>query len=1352
MVNKPYYIGLTVGPEYAAYAVTNESYNLEKFKGQDMWGIYKFKEAETSADRTVFRSSRKNIKKEKKRIGLLKAYFYDEIMKVDENFFIRQDNSTFYPEDKEKVLNGSRNILFDDENYKDADYYNQFPTIYHLRSFLANSKEKADIRLVYLAVSNIMKHRGNFYTKNLEDTSNSVKDIYLNICQLASQSDIHLDEKADIDKLMEILLNPAINNKTKAILAAQTVKALTKQETALIKLMCGLKIKLVDMLPELADSLEESDKKASISFSDNNYLDNVDSIEKLAGEDNFALVSAVKELYDAVIIQNIIQGHKFISDAKMASYEKHMNDLKLLKSVLRNNVTSKEFNKFFRSEEPGTYAAYVKSNNSDGKRTRRGSDKGRTQDDLYSSIKKLLSKADENDSDAEYILDEISKGTFLPKQRITDNKLIPNQLYATELKAILDNAAQYYDFFNEKDESGLTVSERILSIFTFTMPYFVGPTSEYNTRGWVVRKEAGAVMPWNLEEKVDIKESAKNFIENMVGKCTYLSGERVLPKASLLYEKYAVLNEVNNIRVDGEKLPVEVKQEIVNGKLMAGKKLTKKQIHSFLVKKGLADMDSLITGIDEKLNNTMLSHKFFTEVFGTLNKDTEVIAEDIIFWSTIYGTSKIYIKEQIENKYPGKLNAEQMKKVLNFKPNDWGRLSAQFLNMKGTNKETEERISVIDLMWNENINLMELINDERYDFMAVIKEKSKKEVKSIFTFEYDDLNELYATAAQKKSIWAAVKIVREIIKIKGYAPESIFLDTKKMRPKDKKDNRKSRLIDLYRSLKDVSKEWKETMINRIDECDKDGSLKSKKIYLYFLQMGKDIYTWEDINFNVVKTTGDNIYNIDHIYPKHFVKDESLDNIVLTNLEFNREEKKDIYPVPDRIYKAMHENWLILRKNGFMSAEKLARLSDRHPMSDEKRASFIGKSYIQATSSTKMLAEVFNSIFNKDTKIIYAKTQEVADFRKQYGFAKVTIYNDHYLAKDAYLNIVVGNVWYTKFTLSPIWFIEKEYRTGKSEYNLNRMYDFDVVRNDRVAWIAERNKKDIPGTIAVVNKVMARNTPLTVTKTTEGHGGLTNATISKATKAKPGIYLPLKSNIRYSNVTKYGGKTSIKTAYAFLVEHTDKKKGRVRTLYTIPLYLALNVKNREDIKKYCIEELGLIEPNVRISKIMANSELEIDGYSYLLGGKSISQFHVANNVPMIFNQEWQTYISKIEKYINAKVVDRAVTVEKNLELYNEILSKHKTDIFLKKKLPVYNMLLTDREKFEKLVLEEQMQILCQILMLTRMGTNLANLSLLGEGSSIGTMNISCNISNYKSAVLVERSITGLYKKRIDLLEV
>ena len=51
MKREPYYIGLEVGPTYAAYAVTNESYNLERFRGKDMWGIYKFDEAESSQEK-----------------------------------------------------------------------------------------------------------------------------------------------------------------------------------------------------------------------------------------------------------------------------------------------------------------------------------------------------------------------------------------------------------------------------------------------------------------------------------------------------------------------------------------------------------------------------------------------------------------------------------------------------------------------------------------------------------------------------------------------------------------------------------------------------------------------------------------------------------------------------------------------------------------------------------------------------------------------------------------------------------------------------------------------------------------------------------------------------------------------------------------------------------------------------------------------------------------------------------------------------------------------------------------------------------------------------------------------------
>lgn len=280
--------------------------------------------------------------------------------------------------------------------------------------------------------------------------------------------------------------------------------------------------------------------------------------------------------------------------------------------------------------------------------------------------------------------------------------------------------------------------------------------------------------------------------------------------------------------------------------------------------------------------------------------------------------------------------------------------------------------------------------------------------------------------------------------------------------------------------------------------------------------------------------------------------------------------------------------------------------------------------------------------------------------------------------------------------------------------------------------------------------MSRNTPATVTRITEGHGALTNATISKAAKSKPGVYLPLKSDERYKDVTKYGGKTSIKTAYNFLVEHTDKHGSRIRTLYSLPLYLANNVKNKEDIEKYCRETLGLKEPDVRINKIMLNSELEIDGYRYLLGGKTGLQYGLKNNTPMVFNVEWQGYISKIEKYIDFKSVDKDITSERNIELYDEILGKHKNSIFSRKRNPLYNLIESCRDNFVGLSLEEQMQALYQILFLTRMGTNVSNLSVIGAGANVGLMHLNATISKASSVKLIEISITGMYTKETDML--
>ena len=1348
---EPYYIGLNAGPTYAAYAVTNTSYNLSKFNGKDMWGVHKFDEAETAEERTQYRRGRINKKKIKDRIGLLRSYFDDEIQKVDENFFVRLDNSFYYSEDKDIRLNGDRNVLFADKDYCDKQYMSEYPTIYHLRSELAHGSKKPDIRCLYLAVSHMMKNRGNFYTRNLENTDTSLGEVFQNICTKAAENDIVLKMEVPAEKIMDIMTNTGISGKVKATLVTQLIDATTKPAVSIIKLMCGLKAKIADIFPEVAENLEEDEKKLSFSFKDEDYFEKAEDIEKLIGENEYSLIESVKEMYDAAIIKNIIQDYRYVSDAKIASYDKHANDLKVLKAELKIILPEDEYRRFFSKEEPGTYGAYVHFSNHnirDGI-TRRKSDKGRTQEELYHTIKKYLADAD--DEQAEYILDEIDKGTFLPKQRIKDNSLIPNQIYTVELKAILDNASKYYDFLNSRDESGLTVSERILSLFTFTMPYFIGPVSPYNSRGWAVRKEPGIVFPWNLKDKVDMGESAKQFIEKVIGKCNYLTGEKVLPNASLLYEKYRVLNELNNICVDGEKISIEMKQAIVNELLSNGKTISKKKIQSFLVKKGSATSDSIITGIDEKLNNSMASHRFFTDIFCCLNKDNEAVAEDIILWSTIYGSSKEFITEQVLNKYPDMFNEEQLRKILNLNCKGWGRLSREFLNMKGLDKENEEYISVIDAMWSNNLNLMELMYDTRFDFSSRVKDKTKNAAKNLFSFDYDDLYDLYATTAQRRTIWASVKIVREIVRLKGYAPESIFLETVKSRPNDiPKESRKGKLTALYKGLKGVSADWKKKMTSLIDQCDADGSLKAKNVYLYFLQMGKDMYTGEDISLEELKSPDKGKkHNIDHIYPKHFVKDESIDNLVLTNTDLNR-DLSDTYPVPQDIYDSMHEFWQQLRRSGLISAEKLARLSDRNPLSDEKRASFIGKLYNQASSSTRMLANIFKNILPKDTKIIYAKTSETNDFRRKFDFPRATIINNDYLAKDAYLNIVVGNVWYTKFTASPMWYIKEEYRKKKSEYNLNRMYDFNIIRDDRIAWITDKTNPEA-ATIHTVNKVMNRNTVITITRTTQGHGGLTNATITRADKAKEGVYLPLKTSNERMSVTKYGGKTSITSAYMFLAEHT-LKKSRVRTIYSLPLHLVSQIKGKKDLEKYCTDVLHLIEPVIKIAKIMLYSELIIDGYSYLLGGKAGVQYYLRNNVPMRVSAEWQKYVSKIEKYINFKSLDKDISADKDIELYDELVDKHTNSIYAKRRNTAGDMLKKGRDTFIKLSVKEQLEVLNQIFTLTRMGTNITNLSGIGAGQHVGSITMGCNINTYDSVKLVNRSVTGLICNEVDLLHV
>lgn len=79
---------------------------------------------------------------------------------------------------------------------------------------------------------------------------------------------------------------------------------------------------------------------------------------------------------------------------------------------------------------------------------------------------------------------------------------------------------------------------------------------------WADEEITQLVYPWNFDKLINKNQRAKNFIRRMTNECTYLIGEDVLPKCSLVYQKYMVLNELNNLKINGHRIDNELKQKI----------------------------------------------------------------------------------------------------------------------------------------------------------------------------------------------------------------------------------------------------------------------------------------------------------------------------------------------------------------------------------------------------------------------------------------------------------------------------------------------------------------------------------------------------------------------------------------------------------------------------------------------------------------------------------------------------------------------------------------------------------------------------------------------------------------------
>lgn len=1341
MQKQNYYLGLDIGTNSIGWAVTDESYNLLRAKGKDLWGVRQFREAQTAAERRTHRSSRRRNDRKKIRLQLLREIFEDEIRKVDPLFYERLAESKYW-QDEKKVK--GKFSLFNDKMLTDKEYHTEYPTIFHLRKALIDKKTNGDIRLYFLAVHQMLKRRGHFLFEGQK--FNSIHDLEPYIDKLTEilsgdEFGIELDPEF-YDQLVGILVDSNAkrtdkkNKFKKMIQPTELSKTQKSQLTAMTDLLVSGKTTLKKIFDDIElDELEKNE----VDFTNESYDQDMDFLEQELGHQT-EVIKQLKAVYDYAKLQEVLHGTQSISDAQIWRYDKHKSDLVRLKKLVRKYDDSKTLYKdiFTDTGVKDNYVNYVGSTNRNGKKI---TVKKAGREDFFAALKKKLKGAcPETDGELQEILKEIDNEEFLPKQIVNTNSVIPYQVHLLELEKIVENLLDDYPSFSAV-EDGATKAEKIILLFKFRIPYFVGPlnpahSNKANANSWIIKKSGfnnTKIRPWNFEQVVDLRACEEEFIKRMTNYCSYLPDQKVLPKSSLLYSEYMVLDALNNLKIDGDKPTVQIKKLIFDEVFLKYRRVTSNRIKTILISHNKAFKSVELTGFDKDFKANMASHIDMREILGPAFD--RMAAEEIIELITVHSGNSELLFNKIKDSFPS-FSADQCMKLSKLKYQDWGRFSSMFLSdFEGADIETGESGTIMHFLRTTNDNLMQLLS-ARYNFHELITEyKGRLRPGKV---SYDVVDNLYVSPAVKKMIWQVVRVTDEIIKVMGGHPKRLFIEMAREK-EDKpqvKESRKSQLLALYRSIKGEERNW----LNEI-ESREEGEFRSKSLYLYYTQMGRCMYSGEPISLD--QLFDQNLYDIDHIIPRSKKKDDSLlNNLVLVKRTINQSIKKDLYPVPDKIRREQAAFWKVLKEKGFIGEIKYERLTRSTPLNDEELAGFINRQLVETRQSTKVVADLFKQSFPQ-SRVVYVKAGLISEFRQDFNILKCREINDLHHAHDAFLNIVVGNGYYSKFTGNALEFVKKN-----RSYSLNNLFYKPIHGGGgKTVWNPESG-------LALVRGTIEKPSVLFTVEPYEQHGALYDATIIGKHDIKKGtLYHPTKKSGRLGNYERYGGYKSIKGAYLFLAEH-EVKGIRTRSFEFVPLHLKDNLKSStKALETYCLEVLELKDPQIIKPQILMKSLIEVDGFKYLVNGRTGNRLLLQPAQQPYWNIDQTIQLKKIlgaleksESYKQNYCED--LDAAELMEILRTILAKLAASPY-KHRINVPVMI-----KDGPLGLFEQSKLeLCslikELLNLLKCTNYLADLRAIGGVKNAGITLMSKTLSKGKSIKMVYQSVTGIYEKELSI---
>ena len=1371
MSNKPYSIGLDIGTNSVGWAVITDDYkvpskkmkvlgNTDKhFIKKNLIGALLFDEGTTAEDRRLKRTARRRYTRRKNRLRYLQEIFSKEMSKVDSSFFHRLDDSFLVPEDKR----GSKYPIFA-TLVEEKEYHKKFPTIYHLKKHLADSKEKTDLRLIYLALAHMIKYRGHFlYEESFDIKNNDIQKIFsefISIYDNTFEGSSLIGQNAQVEAIFTDKISKSA--KRERVLKLFPDEKSTGLFSEFLKLIVG----------NQADFKKHFDleEKAPLQFSKDTYDEDLENLLGQIGDDFADLFLVAKKLYNAILLSGILTVKDLSTKAPLSAsmierYENHQKDLAALKQFIQNNLQEK-YDEVFSDQSKDGYAGYI-----NGKTT---------QEAFYKYIKNLLSKFE----GADYFLDKIEREDFLRKQRTFDNGSIPHQIHLQEMNAILRRQGKHYPFLNEN-------REKIEKILTFRIPYYVGPLARGNRDfAWLTRNSDQAIRPWNFEEIVDQASSAEDFINKMTNYDLYLPEEKVLPKHSLLYERFAVYNELTKVKFiaeglrDYQFLDSGQKKQIVNQLFKEKRKVTEKDIIHYL--HNVDGYDGIeLKGIEKQFNASLSTYHDLLKIIKDKafmdDAKNEAILENIVHTLTIFEDREM-IKQRLAQ-YDSLFDEKVIKALTRRHYTGWGKLSAKLINGISDKKSGK---TILDYLIDDgeiNRNFMQLIHDDGLSFKEIIQ-------KAQVVGKTDDVKqvvqELPGSPAIKKGIWQSIKIVDELVKVMGHAPESIVIEMARENQTTAKGKKNSQ--QRYKRIEDALKNLAPGLdSNILKENPTDNvQLQNDRLFLYYLQNGRDMYTGKPLEINQLSN-----YDIDHIIPQAFIKDNSLDNRVLTSSKENR-GKSDNVPSLEVVEK-MKAFWQQLLDSKLISERKFNNLTKaerkRGGLNELDKVGFIKRQLVETRQITKHVAQILDAQFNKEVtekdkknrnvKIITLKSNLVSNFRKEFGLYKVREINDYHHAHDAYLNAVLAKAILKKYPKLEPEFVYGDYqkydlkryisisRDPKEVEKATQKYFFysnllnffkeevhyadgTIVRRANIEYskdtgeIAWNKEKDL----ATIKKVLSLPQVNIVKKTEEQtvgqNGGLfDNNIVSKKKVVDASKLIPIKSDLLPE---KYGGYARPTIAYSVLVTYKQNNKIK-NTMIGIPVLTKLEFERNPNLY---LKNLG-INNVLHIIKLVKYTVLE---FKHKYG--TYRRFIVSNQELKRANQIFVTTKQM-------KLISQYITLDKNehdsLLKNNQQLTQSIWNQFLEFMLATD---LVNSKQYEELIATNIKTIEeCRSIM-NRVVTTLSFTNInAGQKKIIFDDTLSLPIKRWQftdsnkmvkkimDATLIHQSITGLYETRIDL---